>query len=85
MTTEDKKQLADLIDKAESEGKWLHSRYQDIWFSPAALRAENAKGRFVWGTVNWTLRDPKEKLARLEQEEKAAATARQQFARELQA
>jgi hypothetical protein len=84
MTTEDKKQLADLIDKAESECKWLHCSYQDLWFSPAQLRAENAKGSFVWGVVNWTLRDPKEKLARLQQEEKNATSARERFERELQ-
>ena len=83
MTPENKAELAALITKAETEGKWLHCSYQDLWFSPAQLRAENAQGRFVWGVVNWNLRDPKERLARLEQEAKNAATARESFAREM--
>lgn len=49
-----------LIDKAEAEGKWLHCSYQDLWFSPDELRTAQAQGRFRWGVVNWTLRNPQE-------------------------
>jgi hypothetical protein len=52
--------LQPLIAQARKEGKWLHSRYQDIWFSPDELEALNREGRFLWGAVNWTLRDPNE-------------------------
>lgn len=52
--------LAELIAKAEREKLWLHCVYQDLWFSPQELRAENAAGKFQWGVQNWTLRDPKE-------------------------
>lgn len=55
-----------LIDKAEKEGKWLWCRYQDLWFSPAELRKEQANGNFRWGAVNWELRDPQDGLAELE-------------------
>lgn len=54
--------LNELIDQAEREGKWLWCRYQDMWFSPAELRAETTNGRFRWGAVNWRLRDPQEHL-----------------------
>jgi len=57
--------LSGLIEKAERERLWLHCAYQDLWFSPAELRKENAKGRFLWGPENWELRDPAEGLARL--------------------
>lgn len=52
-----------LIDKAKAEGKWLWCHYQDIWFSPAQLREQNANGKFRWGAVNWKLRDPQERVA----------------------
>lgn len=48
------------IAKAEAEGKWLWCHYQDIWFSPAQLRAHIKNGQFRWGAVNWKLRDPQE-------------------------
>lgn len=52
--------LQPLITQARKEGKWLHCYYQDIWFSPDELEAANQEGRFLWGAVNWTLRDPHE-------------------------
>lgn len=55
-------QLALLIAQAEAEKKWLWCHYQDLWFSPAQLRAKNAAGKFIWGVVNWTLRDPQERV-----------------------
>lgn len=33
-----------------------------LWFSPDELEAEQKNGKFVWGAVNWHLRDPKEYL-----------------------
>ena len=52
--------LRPLIAKARAEGKWLHCSYQNLWFSPDQLETENREGRFRWGAVNWTLRDPGE-------------------------
>lgn len=52
--------LQPLITQARKEGKWLHSRYQNVWFSPDELEAANQEGRFLWGAVNWALRDPHE-------------------------
>lgn len=60
------KTMDDLIAEAEKKGLWLHTSYQDIWFSPAKLRLERAAGRFLWGATNWTLRDPQEYLAEAE-------------------
>jgi hypothetical protein len=59
------KELDNLIEQAKREGKWLYCCYQQLWFSPDELRAENEQGRFRWGTVNWQLRDPVEKLEQM--------------------
>lgn len=50
--------LEPLLQDAEAEGKWLHCAYQNLWFSPEELRAHHRDGRFVWGAINWSLRDP---------------------------
>lgn len=79
--------LEPLIREAERTGKWLHCVYQDLWFSPAELRAENAGGHFIWGAVNWTLRDPLDEYARLCKEvhdsQARAVRARDAFAKRL--
>ncbi len=59
------KTLEDLINDAERQGLWLHCSYQDLWFSPSDLREANRDGRFRWGAMNFELRDPIEKLAKL--------------------
>jgi hypothetical protein len=75
--------MDDLIDRAEREGKWLHTCYQDIWFKPSELRRARAEGRFLWGVPNWTLRDPRERLAEAEQAAQAAVAHRDRVAREV--
>lgn len=66
------------IAKAESERKWLWCHYQDIWFSPAQLRAQIKDGKFRWGAVNWKLRDPQE---RIEEANRRASLANAEAAR----
>jgi len=56
--------LSKIISRARANGKWLYCSYQNLWFSPAELEAANRKGRFLWGEINWELRDPAECLAR---------------------
>lgn len=53
-------ELEPLLQSAEANGKWLHCAYQNLWFTPSELRANHREDRFVWGAVNWTLRDPAE-------------------------
>lgn len=67
--------LAPLIQQAKSEGKWLWCHYQDLWFSPEQLAEENANGKFLWGPVNWRLRDPQERIS--EAERRAAQAQRE--------
>lgn len=59
--------LNKLIDRAEAEGKWLHtnprSKLPVMWISPADLRRENAAGRYIWAPQNWVLLDPAEYVA----------------------
>lgn len=59
--------LDKLIDRAEAEGKWLHtnprSKLPAMWISPAELRRENTAGRLIWGPSNWVLRDPADYVA----------------------
>lgn len=59
--------LDPLFAQARREGLWFYGSYHDIWFSPDELRAHQANGQFVWGAVNWKLRDPRELLASREQ------------------
>jgi hypothetical protein len=59
--------LAPLIGEARRRKLWLYCSYQGLWFSPDELAKENANGKFLWGPVNWQLRDPAEGLARLAQ------------------
>ncbi len=66
------KTLDDLITEAERQDLWLHCHYQDLWFSPSDLREANRDGRFRWGAMNFELRDPIEKLAKLKEKRRAA-------------
>ena len=58
MNTEIADSLAPLFKEADRTGKWFNCDYHDIWFSADELRANHAKGSFVWGAVNWSLKDP---------------------------
>jgi hypothetical protein len=60
--------LKPLFEKADKEGLWFYSYYQDIWFSPKELREKHEKGFFLWGAVNWKLRDPRERLSQFKEE-----------------
>jgi hypothetical protein len=51
-----------LFDQARREGKWLYTSYQQLWFSPDQLEAEQRAGRFRWGACNWELRDPMDQV-----------------------
>jgi hypothetical protein len=56
-----------LIEEARRGGLWLHAKSHDLWFSPDELESLNLAGQFLWGPVNWTLRDPKEHVAQIRQ------------------
>lgn len=66
MSREVAESLKPLFEKARREGLWFYCSYQGLWFSPDELAAAQAEGRFRWGAVNWTLRDPREYLEALE-------------------
>lgn len=72
-----------LLAQAEREGKWLHTFYQNIWFSPQELRALRAKGEFRWGARNWTLREPLEYLAEVEKAVRDAVEFRDRVAAQI--
>ncbi|QDX94351.1 hypothetical protein EEL30_19930 [Brevibacillus laterosporus] len=57
--------LQSLFDQAEKKGLWFYSSYHDIWLSPSKLRQEQENGKFLWGAVNWQLRDPLERVVEL--------------------
>lgn len=71
-------ELRSLIQEAERRGKWLHCAYQDLWFSPAELRKANDESKFLWGAVNWTLRDP---IELLEQARRRVKLAEEEYRR----
>jgi len=74
-----------LIQEAERKGLWLHCYYQDIWRSPQQLREANAKGQFLWGPVNWSLRDPKERLDEARERSQRAAEEVRRITRDIEA
>ena len=58
--------LTPLIERARKTEMWLWCHYQGLWFSPDELEAENRQGRFLWGAVNWKLRNPQEHIVQLQ-------------------
>ena len=71
--------LKPLFKSAEQNNLWFHCSYQDLWFSPEELRANQSVGRFIWGPDNWTLRNPQEKIAYLERQIVKAQNALNDF------
>jgi hypothetical protein len=67
------------MERAKAENLWFFCHYQQLWFSPAELEEAWADGRFRWGTCNWTLRQPSERLTEMEREAEEAERARQRF------
>lgn len=57
-----KRELTDLIEKARTEKLWIYYSSQDMWLSPSSLEKLNAAGRYLWGAVNWQLRNPREQI-----------------------
>lgn len=70
--------LKPMFAKAESEGLWFyHYSFAagELWFSPEALRREQQAGRFLWGSINWRLRPPSERLEQLRRKADEATQA----------
>ncbi len=66
----DRDALAALFVEAHAKGLWFfHGGLSGpLWFSPNELEKEQAAGRFVWGAVNWRLRNPRERLVQIDDE-----------------
>ncbi len=71
--------LQPLFEKAEREGLWFNCSYQDLWFSPNELKKLHKENRFVWGAQNWSLRNPKERLNQLENQERRLQHEKNEF------
>jgi len=71
--------LKPLIQLARERGVWIWCGYQGLWFSPDDLEKANAEGKFLWGGVNWKLRDPREHQAELDHIAKDAIDAARRF------
>ena len=67
MSKMDQAAMDELLAQARREGKWLRCAYQDLWFEPDELEGYQRAGQFRWGVCNWTLRDPAERRAMLQQ------------------
>ncbi len=69
--------LLAMAAKAEEEGLWFHHAGLSgrFWFSPGEIRKKWSKGKFLWGPVNWSLRDPAERLGQLVRDREAAEYA----------
>lgn len=64
--------LAPLFERADREGLWFTCTYQSLWFSPAELRAQHAKGSFLWDARNWSLCNPQDLVTQLQSRADAA-------------
>jgi len=62
--------LDEMFRRAIANGLWFYHGGMSgpLWFSPDELQAEQEKGQFVWGAVNWQLRDPQEGVALLDKQ-----------------
>ncbi len=60
------KSMEPLFEKAKQDNLWLHSSYQDLWFSPEELEELQSQGKHLWWAENWVLKSPHEKIAELE-------------------
>jgi len=78
-----KASLVPLIAEARATKKWLWCNYQDMWFSPSELEKANAEGRFLWGPINWRLRDPQERVLELERAVSGAQAQLERFKKAL--
>lgn len=59
------KSLEPLFREAREKGLWFYSAYQALWFAPDELAAKQQAGLFRWGTQNWELRNPMERIDEL--------------------
>ena len=80
-----KASMAPLFRDAREKKLWFYTSYQQIWFSPDELAAQHAQGKFLWGAVNWRLRDPVEALNDLDRKIADAQAERDRFAARLRA
>ena len=80
-----KASMAPLFREALAKKLWFFTSYQQIWFSPEELAAQHAQGKFLWGAVNWQLRDPVEALNDLDRKIADAQDARKRFVARLRA
>lgn len=69
--------LKPLFEQARKEGKWFWCHYQDLWFTPDELEKHHADGKFIWGAVNWELRDPEELINEARERVRSAREALQ--------
>lgn len=65
----DRDDLDVMFNQARISGLWFfHGGMSGpLWFTPDELQAEQEKGKFVWGAVNWSLRSPTILLEQLTQ------------------
>ncbi len=77
--------LKPMFEEAKARNLWFYTSYQQIWFSPDELAAENKRGKFMWGAVNWELRDPIDGLKALDKKIAEAQAERDRFAARLRA
>lgn len=71
-SADDRASLDVMFRQARAEQKWFYGTYHDLWFTPDELQKAQEDGQFLWGAMNWQLRDPSEYLMRLANKAKEA-------------
>lgn len=64
---QDQKDALDkLFIEARAKKLWFYCPFgggSPLWCTPDELQEAQGKGKFIWGHVNWELRDPRELVA----------------------
>jgi len=68
ITKKIKDDLKRLISQARKENKWIHCKYQDLWFAPDELEKTNKEYKFLWDVGDFTLRDPQEHINEIQKQ-----------------
>lgn len=68
MTREEKKtELLKLITQAFNERKWIHLKFNDLWFSPSELEHLISNDHYIYDVENFELQEPSVLIEKVEQ------------------
>lgn len=73
-----------LIEKARTENKLIHFKYQDLIFTANELERHNTNGEFLWAVDNFELISPQNRVELMERRIELAKTELERFKKRLE-